>query len=250
MKTMWLLETDGPISIVSTIVSVFFILQNRNFYNKLLGCKRKEKKLEKEKRVPQGTLKQNCQFPASPFIPGVQFRLYFPNVQGLQGFQKRYTFGGTVEDDHVRKYCFPLSTGVKMLAYRLILSGFVFAESGAYMSVCLTDIASLTAWTCNLVNDATGDFIGDLCFEGACKGSYFPQCNNWNNWSLDCIQRFNEFVRHRASVLNFEQVFRCGWIWGDVWIVCWFLLDCFCFDLLKCLLNYGIVKRRWILVLI
>ena len=137
-----------------------------------------------------------------------------------------------------------------MLSNRLIPSGFVFTESGAYMSVCLTDIASLTAWTCYLIYDATRDFLGDLRLERACKGSYFPQCDDWYNWSLDFIQRFHEFVSHRASVLYFEQVFCCGWIWGDVWIGCWFFLDCFCFDLLKCLLNYGILKRRWILVLI
>ena len=42
------------------------------------------------------------------------------------------------------------------------------------MSVSLTDIASLTAWTCNTVYDSTRYFFRDVDFEGADEGSDFP----------------------------------------------------------------------------
>ena len=42
------------------------------------------------------------------------------------------------------------------------------------MSVSLTDIASLTGWTCNTVFDSARYFSRDLGFEGADEGSDFP----------------------------------------------------------------------------
>ena len=42
------------------------------------------------------------------------------------------------------------------------------------MSVSLTDIASLTAWTFNTVYDSTHYFFRDVDFEAADEGSDFP----------------------------------------------------------------------------
>ena len=58
-----------------------------------------------------------------------------------------------------------------MFADRLVFPRFVFAKSNAGVSVCLTNIASVTAWTFNFVYDTTGDIIWDLCLKGTNKRS-------------------------------------------------------------------------------
>ena len=52
-------------------------------------------------------------------------------------------------------------------------------------SVSLTDIASLTAWTCNTVYDSTHYFFRDVDFEGADEGSDFPYGDDISSL-LDC----------------------------------------------------------------
>ena len=80
----------------------------------------------------------------------------------------------------------------------------MFAESSACMSICLTDIASMTAWTCNFVNNTTGDFIWDFGFQGTYEGSNFSDGDDWENWSFDVVESFNESVCDCTPILDLE----------------------------------------------
>ena len=62
------------------------------------------------------------------------------------------------------------------------------------MSVSLTDIASLTAWTCDFVNYSAGDLFWYFYLEGTYKRSYFPQGDNCQYWSFSFIQAFHKII--------------------------------------------------------
>ena len=75
-----------------------------------------------------------------------------------------------------------------MFPDRFIAFCFVFAISCASMSISLTDIASIAAWTCEFIYHTTNDFIRDLGLQGTDKCSDLTQCYDWNNRSFDFIQ--------------------------------------------------------------
>ena len=114
-----------------------------------------------------------------------------------------------------------------MFADRLVFPSFVLAKSGAGMSVCLANIASVTAWTSNFINYTTSDFNWDFCLKSTYKCSDFPDGDDWNNWSLNLEQRFHKLVGDGASILDFEEVLGGGWFCGDARVWCCFLFVCF-----------------------
>ena len=106
-----------------------------------------------------------------------------------------------------------------MFPDKLTPPSFVFAKSSARMSICLTNIASMTAWTCNFVNNTTGDFIWDFSLKSTYECSDFPDGDDWENWCFDVKQSFHKGVGDGAPILNLEQVFGGGFLCGAVLVL-------------------------------
>ena len=137
-----------------------------------------------------------------------------------------------------------------MFPDRLTLPGFVFAISGACMSICLTNIASMTAWTCDFVNNTAGDLIWDFCLEGTDKCSNFPNGDDWENWCFDVEQGFYKGIGDGAPVLDLKQMLGGGFLCGTVLVLSRLLLNWSCINLLEGFLDDGIVEGGWILVFV
>ena len=83
-----------------------------------------------------------------------------------------------------------------MLSDRLTSPSFVLAKSSACMSVCLTHIASMTAWTCNFVDNTTSDFNWDFGLKGTYKCSNFSEGDDWDNWCFNFMQGFQKMSKN------------------------------------------------------
>ena len=110
------------------------------------------------------------------------------------------------------------------------------------MSICLTNIASMTAWTCNLVNNTTGDFIWDFGFQGTYEGSNFSDGDNWENWSFDVVESLNESVCDCTPILDLELMLGSGFFCGTVLVLNRLLLNYWCINLLEGFRNDGIIE--------
>ena len=151
----------------------------------------------------------------------------------------------SVEDAHIFLLCFSLRAGFKVDTDWFLLLGSVLAKTCTCMSGRLTDIASSTAWTCNLIDYTAGDFIRDLHFQLRHERSHLSKSHHGLYRELCFVQWTNKLIWDRTTILHKQKVFGTLWLWL-LWCGCggcFYLLVLFCLDLVYGLPYDGVVKR-------
>ena len=143
-----------------------------------------------------------------------------------------------------------------MLSHRCWRSS-VFLEAGQEMSACLANIASLAAWTLNLIHCPTPKFLLNFCFQRRHCRFQFPQSHHYFHWCITFMECARIVLCRFSSVLYKNHLF--GTIrllmlrrWMSGFLLLFACCPClwFRYDWRNGFFNDGLIERWGVLILL